>query len=38
MMEALSNICLYQSRVKPPHWERDLELLKDSTIMTAMGA
>ena len=38
IMAVLSNICPYHRRVKSPQWERDLELLKDNTIMTAMGA
>ena len=29
---------MYQSSVKPPHLARDLEALKERTIITAMGA
>ena len=32
------NSCTYQSKVKPVHWLRDTEALKDSAIITAMGA
>ena len=38
MIEALPNIWIYQSRVKPPQDVLDLEVLKDSTIMVRMGA
>jgi hypothetical protein len=38
IMVALSNISPYQRSVNPPHWVRDLELLKESTISVAMGA
>ena len=38
MMVALSNICVYQRRVNPPHWVLDLELLKDRTIIVTIGA
>ena len=38
IMERLSNICRYQSRVKPPHRALDLDWLKDNTIIVRMGA
>ena len=38
MILRLSNIWVYHCRVKPPHCVRDFDLLKDSTIMVAMGA
>ena len=38
MIVALSNICVYHFKVKPPHWDLDFELLKDRTIMTRIGA
>ena len=34
----LANISAYQRRVKPPHWVRDLDVLKDRIIMVTMGA
>ena len=34
----LANICVYHRKVKPPHWVRDLEALKDKTIMVPIGA
>ena len=38
MMLRLANIWVYHCRVNPPHWVRDLELLKDNTTMVAIGA
>lgn len=38
IMVELENSSEYHLVVKPPHWVRDLELLKDSTAMVAMGA
>ena len=38
MMLRLANIWVYHCSVNPPHWVRDLELLKDNTTMVAIGA
>ena len=38
MMLRLANIWVYHCNVNPPHWVRDLELLKDKTTMVAIGA
>ena len=38
MMAASWNISKYQRRVNPPHWERDLEALKESPIIMRIGA
>ncbi len=37
-MVLLENSSVYHRVVNPPHWVRDLELLKDSTVMVAIGA
>ena len=38
IMLRLANIWVYHCSVNPPHWVRDLELLKDRTTMVAIGA
>jgi hypothetical protein len=38
MIALLSNICAYQSSVKPPHCVLDLERLKERTIIVRIGA